>query len=387
MDAGRTKTAAPHPLQPAAIFPFGGVPLTTERMKDFLIRFLFYSVILLLAYAVLKYALPFLTPFFVAFCIALLLKPVISWVVQKTKLSRKPVAVLLLVTFYILLGLLLAVVGTRIALFFRDLFYMLPRMYDTVLLPALDQVQATIEGWVATLDPALTDGFARAGESLSDALTAIVSGLSGWALGLVTGAAGWVPAFFVKFFITIIASFFFVSDYYTITSFLTRQFSPKTRELIFKIKRKSFNVLRSFARAYAILLSVTFLELFIGLSLLRVEYALLIALLAALVDILPVLGTGTILIPWAAGSLILGNFPLGVGLLVLYGIITVVRQMLEPHVVGRQIGLYPLVTLLCMFVGTYLFGFWGLFGMPVLVTLLVQLNADGDIHLFKRTSE
>ena len=365
----------------------GGVPLPTEKMKDFLIRFLFYSVILLLAYAVLKYALPFLTPFFVAFCIALLLKPLINWAAQRTKLSRKSVAVLLLITFYILVGLLLAVAGTRIVLFFRDLFYLLPRLYDTVLAPALGEVQATIEGWVATLDPALTDGFARAGESLSDALTAIVSGLSGWALGLVTGAAGSVPAFLVKFFITIIASFFFVSDYYTITSFLTRQFSPKTRELIFKIEHKSFDVLRSFARAYAILLSLTFLELFIGLSLLRVEYALLIALLTSIVDILPVLGTGTVLIPWAAGSLILGNFPLGVGLLVLYGIITVVRQMLEPHVVGKQIGLYPLVTLLCMFVGTYLFGFWGLFGMPILVTLLVQLNADGDIHLFRGASE
>lgn len=356
--------------------------MPTEKMKDFLIRFLFYGVILLLAYAVLKYALPFLMPFFVAFCIAFLLKPVIHWAQQKTRLGRKPVAVLLLITFYILVGLLLAVVGTRIALFFRDLVYLLPRLYDTVLAPALDQLQATVEGWVSTLDPALTDGFARAGESLSDALSSVASALSTWALGLVTGAAGSVPALLVKFFITIIASFFFVSDYYTITSFLTRQFSPKTRELIFKIERKCFGVLRSFVRAYAMLLSLTFVELFIGLSLLRVEYALLIALLTSIVDILPVLGTGTILIPWAVGSLILGDFPLGVGLLVLYGIITVVRQMLEPHVVGKQIGLYPLVTLLCMFVGTYLFGFWGLFGMPILITLLVQLNADGDIHLF-----
>ncbi len=357
--------------------------MPTEKMKDFLIRFLFYGVILLLAYAALKYALPFLTPFFVAFCVALLLKPAINWIVEKTKLGRKPVAILLLVTFYILVGLLLAVAGTRIALFFRDVFYLLPHLYDTVLVPALDQVQATLAGWLNTLDPALTESFARAGESISDALSAAFSSLSSWALGLVTGAAGSVPAFFVKFFITIVSSFFFVSDYYTITSFLTRQFAPKTRELIFKVERKCFEVLRSFARAYGILLSLTFLELLIGLSLLRVDYALLIALLTSIVDILPVLGTGTILIPWAAGSLILGNFPLGIGLLVLYGIIAVVRQMLEPHVVGKQIGLYPLVTLLCMFVGMYLFGFWGLFGMPILVTLLVQLNADGDIRLFK----
>lgn len=357
--------------------------MSVEKMRSFLIQFLYYSVILLLTYAVLKYALPFLMPFFVAFCIALLLKPAINWVTQKTKLSRKPVAVLLLVTFYILLGLLIAVAGTRIVLFFRDLFRMLPRMYDTMVLPALDELQITIEGWFAALDPALAEAIARVGENLSEMLASVASSLSAWALGMVTGAASSVPAFVVKFFMTIIASFFFVSDYYTITSFLTRQFSKEKRELIFKIEQKCVGVLRSFARAYAILLSLTFLELLIGLSLLRVDYALLIALLTAIVDIFPVLGTGTILVPWAVGTIILGNFPQGIGLLVLYAIITVVRQLLEPHVVGKQIGLYPLVTLMCMFVGTYLFGFWGLFGMPILVTLLAQLNADGDIHIFK----
>ena len=86
-------------------------------MKAFLIKFLFYGVILALAYAMLKYALPFLTPFLVAFCIALLLKPIINRVTEKTKLGRKPVAVLLLITFYTLVGLLVAVAGTRIVLF------------------------------------------------------------------------------------------------------------------------------------------------------------------------------------------------------------------------------------------------------------------------------
>ena len=81
--------------------------------------------------------------------------------------------------------------------------------------------------------------------------------------------------------------------------------------------------------------------------------------------------------------LILGNFPLGIGLLILYAIITVVRQMLEQRGVGKQIGLYPLVTLVCMFVGTHLFGFIGLFGLPIIATVLVQLNQSGDIHLFK----
>ncbi len=357
--------------------------LQVEKMKAFLIKFLFYGVILALAYAMLKYALPFLTPFLVAFCIALLLKPIINRVTEKTKLGRKPVAVLLLITFYTLVGLLVAVAGTRIVLFFRDMFYVLPRMYETMIAPALEDLQTLIEGWVSSLNPTLTEAVVRMGDDLSSALSGLVSAVSTWAVGLVTGAASSLPSFLVKFFITIVASFFFVSDYYKITSFLTRQLSKRSREMLFKIERKCFEILRSFGRAYAILLTLTFVELLIGLSLLRIDYALLIALLTAIVDILPVLGTGTVLIPWAVVTLLLGNFPQGVGLLVLYAIITVVRQLLEPHVVGKQIGLYPLVTLMCMFVGTYLFGFLGLFGLPILVTLLVHLNADGDIHLFK----
>lgn len=359
------------------------IRLQVEKMREFLIKFLFWTVILGLAYVLLKYAMPFLTPFLTAFFIAFLLKPVTNWITQKTRLKRRTVAVLLLVAFYVLIGSLFTVLGTRIVIFLRDAVYAAPRVYAGVIRPALETLQRTLEGWVATLSPALTEFVVNLGDHLSDALSEIVSAVSGWALGRVTNAAGSVPAFLVKFLMTIVASFFFVADYYEITSFLARQLSPKARGMLFTIKQKCVEVLCSFGRAYAILMSITFAEVFLGLALLRVDYALLIALITAIVDILPVLGTGTVLIPWGVAMLILGNFPLGVGLLILYGVITVVRQMLEPRIVGQQIGLYPLVTLLCMFAGTYLFGFVGLFGVPIVVTLLVQLNRSGEIQLFR----
>ena len=334
-----------------------------EKMRAFIIRVLFYCIILGLAYAVLKYALPFLMPFLVAFLIAFILKPVINWVTQKTKLGRKPVSVLLLIAFYVLAAALITVLGTRLVIFCRDIFYALPQVYDTVVAPALNSLQDTLENWVMALNPTLTDFVESAGNSLSSSLSSMVTAISTGALSAVTNVAGSVPSFLVKFIITIVASFFFVSDYYAITSFLARQLPQKARDMLFKVKEKGVDVIFKFGRAYAILLSITFVELLIGFSLLRVDYALLIALLTAM--------------------LILGNFPLGIGLLILYAIITVVRQMLEPRVVGKQIGLYPLVTLVCMFVGTYLFGFVGLFGLPIIATVLVQLNQSGDIHLFK----
>ena len=183
---------------------------------------------------------------------------------------------------------------------------------------------------------------------------------------------------------TIISSFFFAADYDMIIDVLLRQLSEKNRELILKIKTKGIDVLFKFGRAYAILMTLTFFEVFLGLLLLRVNNAFLIAFVTAVVDILPILGTGTVLIPWGIAMLILGHYPLGIGLLILYAIITVVRQTLEPRVVGQQIGLYPLITLTCMFVGTYLFGVVGLFGLPIIATILIQLNRSGDIHLFRK---
>ncbi len=157
-----------------------------------------------------------------------------------------------------------------------------------------------------------------------------------------------------------------------------RQIPSKTREQIFKVKAKTIDVLFSFLKAYGILMSLTFAELLIGFLLLRIENAFLIALATSLIDILPILGTGTVLIPWGIVLLIIGNIPVGIGIIVLYLIITVVRQTLEPKVVGRQIGLYPLVTLICMFVGGSLFGIVGLFGFPICVTVIVKLcEAEG----------
>ncbi|EQJ23470.1 AI-2E family transporter [Clostridioides difficile] len=153
--------------------------------------------------------------------------------------------------------------------------------------------------------------------------------------------------------------------------------------MIINIKNSSINALLKLLKAYAILLSVTFIELLIGLTILKVENAFTISVIIALVDILPVLGTGSILTPWMIISLINGNINLAIGLLILYIIITVVRQILEPKVVGHQIGLYPLITLMCMFVGAQLFGIAGLFGFPIAATIIKNLHDNGIITAFK----
>ncbi len=147
----------------------------------------------------------------------------------------------------------------------------------------------------------------------------------------------------------------------------------KRRGLLEEIQTLLGEIGAKYIKAYALLMFITFVELAVGLSILGVPGALAIAALTAMVDILPVLGTGGIIIPWGVFHLVKGNLRLGLGLLVLYVVVTVIRQVLEPKVVGQQIGLHPIVVLMCMYVGLRLFGVIGLFVLPFSILILRYL--------------
>ena len=128
---------------------------------------------------------------------------------------------------------------------------------------------------------------------------------------------------------------------------------------------------------------MTFAERAVGFSILGLPYALLSALVIALVDILPVFGTGTVLVPWSVGAFFTGNTKLGLCLAALYGIITVIRQIAEPKILGSSVGMHPLATLLAMYIGLKLCGIGGLFLFPIGAVILKNLNESGFIRLYK----
>lgn len=358
----------------------------TEQMRAFLIKFAFYALWIVIIYLVLQYAMPFIGPFLVAFLIAFMLKPLINLVARKTPLGRRAAAVILLILLYAVVGTGLTFLGIKLVVSLGNWLADLPSLYKNSIEPVISDIGDNFDGIFAALDPSIQSFMDTASASISSAVSNIVSAVSSGAINLVTSFAGRVPWVVVGVVLCIIASFFFVVDYYKITSFVVRQLPPRGRRLLFVIKDFVVNVLGRFARAYLILMSLTFVEVSIGLLILRVPNPFLIAFITAIVDILPVFGTGTIMIPWALICLFTGDIFLGVGLLVLYLAITLIRQFLEPRVVGGQIGLYPLLTLITMFIGARLFGFWGLFGFPVTLTVLIHLNRSGEIKLFREAA-
>lgn len=167
----------------------------------------------------------------------------------------------------------------------------------------------------------------------------------------------------------VISSFYFALDRERVGKFFSSLVPQTWRHHLPELRRSAGRAAAGYIKAYLIILLITFCELFIGFSVLRVDYAFLLAAVIAVIDILPVLGVGTVLIPWATIAFIERNMRLGFGLLILYGVIVIVRQFAEPKIVGGTLGIHPLLTLAAMYLGFRLFGVAGMIIGPILALL------------------
>ena len=139
-------------------------------------------------------------------------------------------------------------------------------------------------------------------------------------------------------------------------------------------------------KGYLILMVINFAEISLGLLLFGVKNAVVIAIGIAMLDVLPILGTGTVLIPWSLISLINGNYGLALGLIVLYIITVIVRNLIEPKIIGGQVGLHPLITLVSIFIGLRLFGFFGMICLPLAIIIIFSLYKGGKFDFLKSSN-
>lgn len=357
--------------------------LKYEKKKEFIVNSIYLVIIGLIVYFTLKYGLSMISPFVFAFIISYVLQGPARYISSKISIKQKYVAIILVVLFFGTIGILFSLVGINVISMLTNLFTNLPKNYQTQIEPLLnslfDGIEKTMIGLDANVVSAINTGFDQIVNSLGD-------NISNLSLSLVTSLsslASSLPSFLIKTLLMIISTFFIAADFENITGFITRQFSDGVNDVLTIIKDYIINTLFVVIKSYILIMTITFIELSIGLSIIGVKNAIIIAFVIAIFDILPVLGTGGVMIPWAIITLIQGNITLGIELGVLYIIVTVIRNIIEPRIVGGQLGLHPIVTLISMFVGTSLFGVMGLFGFPIALSLLKYLNDRGTLKLFK----
>ena len=376
-----------------------------EKRRSFIINTVFVVIIVGLFYLAIKYALGIVWPFVVAFFLAMLLQRPVNFLSTKTPLKRGISSVIMVLFVLVIVGSILGLIIGRIVIELKGFFdYLLIKMEDAPAFVA--QIQAWLSDTFSFLPKSLHESIMTATENFlnrlmgieakasADAIQAESSGIDfsllSSPLGAVWGTAKQIPMIAVGVLVCVVSCCFMTTDYRTLRDMILSQLSQKRQSAVIRTKQVTFSTLGKMGKAYSIILFVTFMEMLLGLSFLKLihvydsGYIFAIAFITAVVDIIPVLGTGTILIPWALWSLFTGDVGLGIGLLVVYAIISVIRQVIEPKLVASQLGLPPFVTIMAMYIGSQLFGFVGLFLLPITIMLLKVLNDEGVIHIFKK---
>jgi sporulation integral membrane protein YtvI len=295
-------------------------------------------------------------------------------------MGRGLVAVLFVLLIFIVLGLLLFLIGYQLV---ESAIGMTNDLVDFSkrVLPLIVQ-RLTL--YIDELPPDTADAFLTAARALMDTLqNGLVSLATSIANTLVSFTTVGLPGFLIGFIITVVSCCYVSRDYIAVKTFLSRLIPPGYRQMAGQIRGYFVTTGLTLLRSYILLMTLTFFELFVFLSLFRIKHALPIAALIAVIDVLPVLGTGTVLIPWALVSFILGSWPLGIKILGAYIVVTIVRNVAEPKLIGDQIGINPIFTLVAMYVGLKLFGVLGMFLMVFVVIMIKNLYDAGQFQFLK----
>lgn len=223
-----------------------------------------------------------------------------------------------------------------------------------------------------------TPGYAHFCTRLDEAVRAAAEGLMDRLSNFLSAGAvslvGSLPSIFLFFTVFLLSCYYFTADPGVLSRLLLSRLPPTLRERIRHWQTGAGQSFRRYLRACLLMALLTFGEMFIGFSLLRQPYPLLLALFTAAVDFLPVLGTGTVLIPWGILQLLLGHTGTGLGLLILYAVSAILREILEPHIVGRSLGVHPLLSLLAVYAGSRLFGVAGMICAPIVLAILLNVE-------------
>ncbi len=356
---------------------------TTDKQKKFIIQFLYWAILIGSTFLLGKYVLPVLVPFIIAFIVASILDKPILYISQKTKMSRKIAAILSLLLFLFCSSIVVSYFCSFILNLVENVFVFLPNLFTSFIIPLIEQVFEKLDVLFHNMDLSLLDILEANTTVALDSIYQAVSHFSNGILSSLANIISIIPTLFMQTVITIIAMFFVTLDFHNIVNFCKKQIPETKKNLVSEAKIYFIHTLPKFILSYAAILCLTFVELLIGFLLLKIPYAGLLAMLIAILDILPILGTGTILIPWAIINFITGNYVLAIGILILYIAITIIRNIVEPKLIGKQMGLHPVLTLASMLVGLKLFGIWGLFGFPVGISFFKKLNDNGTIHFIK----
>lgn len=320
------------------------------------------------------YVLSIFLPFILGYLFSLAINPLADKLQNRFKLPRGVCAILVIVlTVGIVGGVLTGVIWKIVAeikslysqypLIYRDLMSLwesISEKYSKLYTLMPDNVQDVFDSFGKQLFASVSDFFER---------TPVFERAGNFAKAL--------PGVFIALIVFFLSLYFMVADAKRISEKINNIIPDKVLERFADIKSQMKKYMGGYVRAQCVIMSVVFCVIFIGLTILRKDYALLIAIGVAVFDALPFFGSGAVLWPWALVSFLSGDVKSGVGLVIIYLVIVLTRQTIEPKLVSSNVGLHPILTLMSMYVGYRIFSIGGMILGPITLMILISLYRAG----------
>ncbi len=336
--------------------------------------------ILIAAWIFLKYLAGAIMPFILAAAMSALVAPAAKKISAKTRIPRKISAAVMLIAIFALISALVYMALSRLIFEAGKLLEYVsqdPEALVNTLQGFFDRLTGNGSRFAFIQKLIEAEAFKELGidmnELLKNALSSMLSSLSSALPGAAVAFVSKLPSALLFTVVFLISAFYFSFDTNTISEGLRSLLPTKWQEKLPLLKEKFTKTLSGYIKAYLLIMLITFLEMFVGLSLLKINYAFIIAAVIALVDILPVLGAGTVLVPWAVFSFIAGDTGKGIALIVIYAVSLVIRQFAEPKIVGTTLGIHPLATLASVYLGLKLLGVAGIFIGPMAALIIKEM--------------
>ena len=344
---------------------------------------LYIILVLIVVYLLFKLGI-FLFPFTLALFFSIMTQPFSRFLEKKLKFSQKIATIVSIVLFLVIFLGFISLSALRLSGEIYKLSINLNKyskeaqsLWNT----AIDKIYSLLGYFPEGFDEQVKNsinGFIRMGTSK---LGSFINSL----INFITS----IPTIILYICITILSTFFISLDKNKIMAFLEQQFPKSWIKKVYNIKREMFNVLGSYIRAQIILMTICFFELLISFNILsflkfNLQYPLIFSIVICIIDALPILGAGAVLLPWSLISFVTGDINLGLALLIIYFLVLSVRQMLEPKLISQNLGVHPLVTLISMYSGFKFFGVIGfLIGPVVMIILKNVFSRELEIGFFR----
>ena len=319
----------------------------------------------------MRHILPVALPFLIAWCTALAVRGPSKRLSEKLKLPeriiRPVLAILIALLLFLLVGLFLWQLITLIWNTLADIAEGGNPIYE--LLHSLTEGRFTIFGKVIPEELA---------ETITGALGSFLSSALSFAAAGVTKLASAIPSALLFVLVTVIAIIYFAIDLEKINARVRRLLPKAICEKLSFLRGRFMSLGKKTVGAYLIIFGITFVIMLVGLIFMRVEAPMLVALIIAFLDLLPVIGVGTVLVPWSIIGFATGDSFIGIGMIILFIVNTVVRELVEPKILGKNLGIHPILSLVLIYAGYALFGFAGLLITPIIAGVIGIVTERGD---------